>query len=359
MRNLFAILLFTLPLAGCQYVPALDDVLPDNRTEYKKSQSLPDLEIPPDLTAEAINDSMAVPGEHQATLSQYQRQKDGGPVGIAATAPVSAPGAEQWVSVRGSRFDVWPRLRAFFQDGGHKVELDDVELGVLETGWSGPVPQRNQVFRYKYKVFSEEGGDAGNTVLFISAQRQLREIAEDGSERWLDQAEAHDAERQAAGALNVALNGAGAPPPGTAPAAAASAAEPAPLPLPTRPQAELVDTGDGKLFLALPEEFTGAFRQTELALQKSGFLIDQKDMEKGTFALTYYEAPPAQEEKGWFSKLAFWKDDEVEGKPYQISLTGVGDKTELIVLNDKGDWEANPDATRILTTIQNQYNLRQ
>ena len=36
---------------GCESLPSFDEVLPDKRTTYRKSKDLPELEIPPDLTA--------------------------------------------------------------------------------------------------------------------------------------------------------------------------------------------------------------------------------------------------------------------------------------------------------------------
>ena len=154
MLRLSILLLLAATLTGCAIIPKFDDVIPDKRTEYKKSKSLPDLEVPPDLTSEAISDSMNIPNEQQATLSQYQRQR-GAAAQSATPAATAAPAAdEQWVSVRDSRYNVWPKLRSYFQGHGYALELDDTELGVLETDWSKPVTEDDGVYRHKFKVFS-------------------------------------------------------------------------------------------------------------------------------------------------------------------------------------------------------------
>src|SRR3970040_680299 len=125
MLRILLLMLVAATLAGCGVVPKFDDVVPDKRTEYKKSKSLPDLEVPPDLTSEAINDSMNIPNEDQATLSEYNRQRSA-PAQAAAAAPIAPSAAgEQWVSVRANRYDVWPKLRAYFQDHGYALDLDD------------------------------------------------------------------------------------------------------------------------------------------------------------------------------------------------------------------------------------------
>ena len=115
-------------------------------------------------------------------------------------------------------------------------------------------------------------------------------------------------------------------------------------------------SGDG-LLLSMPEEFTTAWRETQTAMERAGLVISGQDQSKGAYYITYYD-PSSEQKEGWLSKLKFWKDDAPKGTPYAVSLTGVGDKTELIVIDDKGKWVSNQDAKQILSSIQNQYNIR-
>jgi outer membrane protein assembly factor BamC len=340
-------------LSGCALIPDIDDVLPDKRVEYKKSESLPDLEVPPDLTAGAINESMAIPNEQQqASLAQYRQEQQ--VVAAAAPSQASASGGQQWVAIRASRFDIWPRLRTFFESKGLGLELDDAELGVLETAWSAPMDLGGVLHRYKIKVFSEPGAEPDVTVLFISGLGQEQAPGGDG-DSWLDTDRNNETlGKQIAGELNLQFNAAGAvlaqSPSAAAPGAAAGHAG---------PRAEMMNDEEGRVYLSIPEEFTGAWRHTEAALEQGGFIIDERDSAKGFYRVTYFDVSAAPEEKGWLSKLAFWKDDATaKGTVYGISLTGMGEKTELIVLNESGDWETNEDAGRILSIIQNQYNTR-
>ena len=114
-------------------------------------------------------------------------------------------------------------------------------------------------------------------------------------------------------------------------------------------------TGDGKDYLAIPEEFTRAWRHTEIALQRAGLPIASKDQAKGIYNVNYFDTS-GDGNKGWLSKLKFWGDDEPEGKAYQVSLTGVGDKTELLILNEAGEWATSNDALQIMAIIQNHLN---
>ncbi|MGH8607550.1 MAG: outer membrane protein assembly factor BamC, partial [Gammaproteobacteria bacterium] len=127
---------------GCsRFFPALDEIIPDKRKEYQKAESLPDLEIPPDLSSDTIKDSMAVPEineEGAAAYSTYQNRVDNSkkaghssPNSVATTAL----GDETAIAVSGTVAEIWPTLIAFWQQQGYALDLDDRELGVIETAW--------------------------------------------------------------------------------------------------------------------------------------------------------------------------------------------------------------------------------
>ena len=351
MMRLITVLMITSLVGACSYIPSLDKVLPDNRTKYQKSEPLPDLEVPPDLTAGATTDAMTIPGEEGASLSAYQRQRSGGGgtgSGAAGADAVSSGGAagEQWVSVPGSRADLWPRLEEFFRGQGYELEISDMELGVMETAWSEAYSEAGASWRDRFKLFTEPGADPSVTVLFIANERQ-KQAGEGESADWVEAGSSSEAERLLAGDLSRHFNGSRSDRAAAGDASASRMAE--------RKLAELQDAGDNRLMLALPEEFTRAWRNTGTALERAGFAIQNQNQNEGLYYITYFDNT-GKDEGGWLSKLAFWKDDESEGVPYVLSLTGVGDKTELIVLNEKGDWDAGEDAGRILRIIRNEYN---
>ena len=45
-----------------------------------------------------------------------------------------------------------------------------------------------------------------------------------------------------------------------------------------------------------------------------------------------------------------------KARPYQLSLTGVGDRTEVIVMNKDGEWSTGADANAILERLKENYN---
>ncbi len=331
-------------LASCAYMPDVGKLLPDKKTEYRKSESMPDLEIPPDLTADAINDSMNIPNEQPVTLSRYKNPR--GAVGLDVGSGSTEAG-EQWLSLSLPTQQLWPGLLDFIETQGYPVELDDAELGVLETGWSASTEQTGLQYRYKYKIFAEPGDSPDNTMLIISQQRQTRI---DDNADWLDQDKDQTLERQFATDL-AQFFGPDLPtaqPVVSAPANDSAAAAPGDS---ADNALRVVDAGAGKMYLAIPETIEQAWKNTGVALSNSGLEITGGDPDKGLYQVTSGDLP--RKKKGFLSKMAFWKGGQ--DASWQISLTGVGNKTELIVVNEDNEWEATDDAARILSLIRDRY----
>jgi outer membrane protein assembly factor BamC len=120
-------------------------------------------------------------------------------------------------------------------------------------------------------------------------------------------------------------------------------------------RAEILSAGEDKEYLAVPDEFSRAWRNIEDAISQSGMFIENKDKEKGIYIVLYFGSSN-EDEKSLMEKLKFWKNDDADGKEFHISLTGVGDKTEIVVLDEKDNWSTSDDAGRILSLLQSQYN---
>ncbi len=336
-------------LTSCSYMPDIGKILPDKKSEYKKSESMPDLEIPPDLTADAINDSMNIPNEAPATLSRYKKPQA---PGTARLTMGTTDTDEQWISVSKPIDLLWPELLEFFEEKNYPIELEDADLGVLETGWSQASEQTGLIYRHKYKIFAEQGDTPDVSVLIISQQRQTRL---DSNADWLDQEKDSGLERQFVSDLSLFID-AGEPAGRRAPVAVSD--ETAADSALARPGTDLrvVDAGEGKMYLSIPEAFEQAWKNTGTALQNSGLQITGGDAAKGVYLINSGTVQ-SREKKGFFSKLAFWKGSKSAETSYQISLTGVGSRTELIVVNEDDEWETTDAAARILALIRDRYPI--
>lgn len=382
----FVLLLVLALLTACGIVSGLDEVLPDKRKEYRKSESLPDLEVPPDLTSGAINDAMAVPKIDEsgtATFSTYRKRK------AAATKPQEASALEQAplgvmaderaVIIEHDPSDVWPKLRDFWNKLGFDLDLDDEELGVLETHWR---EDRGELVRDKFKVFAEPGQESHTTVLYISHVGERR-IPGGGQPVWVerppDQQRLEAMVAQLKGAftdnratalgrtLSTRIAELNNRPPDNGPAVgdaqpaleltAISPEPPASTDPSTAQRVQLFNAGGGKRYLTVAQDFANAWRNTGHALDQAGMHVEDDDRSRGVYIIHYVSEKAGadggeQKKEGVLSKLAFWRDDDEENL-YQISVTGVGEKTEIVVLNRDGRWDDSAAAGRILGVLQN------
>ncbi|MEZ5447144.1 MAG: outer membrane protein assembly factor BamC [Gammaproteobacteria bacterium] len=345
------ILMSAILVAGCRYMPKLDEVLPDKRSEYKKSQTLPDLEVPPDLSTESINDKMAVPDEEGASFSTYQervaaRKKAREEEGLAENA-IEALSGEKVLVVPGSTSEVWDKLHAFWSENGFELDLDDAEYGVQETTWR---EDQDNLARDKYKIFAETGEDSGSTTLYVSHEGE--EMRPDGEGlTWRRRTDTGARDRIVAALqeyLGAAAGTSGARAGGdtTSSGDYVAGGEDA-----SAPVAEIVNSGDGKFYLSYPAEFAEAWSRTGEALAGAGLKVTSSDKGKGTYTVHFEGAPT--EKKGVLSKLAFWKGGQ---KEYQLSLTGVGRKTEIVVLDEDGDWDKSEAAGALLSQLKSELN---
>ncbi|MGH8562859.1 MAG: outer membrane protein assembly factor BamC, partial [Gammaproteobacteria bacterium] len=119
-------------------------------------------------------------------------------------------------------------------------------------------------------------------------------------------------------------------------------------------RAELVSAGEGKKYLRVTEDFSEAWHLTGRALAKAGFTVADEDRDRGVYFVDFTGAQGAATEKaGFLSSLAFWRGDKTE---HEVQLTGIGEKTEVVVLDDDGNWESGPVADEILTRLETALN---
>lgn len=415
--TLIGVLLAAVAASGCsKLVPKLDEVLPDTRKTYQKAETLPDLEVPPDLSTEAIRDRMAVPeGGQAARFSTYQerraeRQREQ-ELETSENSAIRVLENEHVLAVDGATVQVWPKLRDFMVQEGYALELDDVELGVIETGWN---EDSAELKREKFKIFAEAGEAKGTTVLYVSHEAQ--EMVPEGEDLvWKRSPRNTKRERALVDRLQVFMGG------GELPAVAAASDTPAPRAAPAREEAaaepaaaeaaddgdddytredaeadyararaedeaadeadevdeeagiyngddeliggaapstgsaqraELVSVGGGKVYLTLDEEFPTAWKTTARALEQVGVQVKDSDKGRGVYLVELGGGGGGDD--GMLGKLKFWGSDG--GAEFQVSLTGVGDKTEVVVLDRDGRWETGDEAGALLGKLQDALN---
>jgi outer membrane protein assembly factor BamC len=139
----FAFLACTLIVAGCS---AVGDLLESRKVDYKSAGRLPPLEVPPDLTRPAQDDRFVVPDggtAGSATYSAYSKERAGRTALDSSdvlpkiqNVRVERAGTQRWLVVQGTPAELWPVVKAFWQELGFIINVEIPEAGVMETDWA-------------------------------------------------------------------------------------------------------------------------------------------------------------------------------------------------------------------------------
>ncbi len=352
-----------------------DSVLPDRRPDYKTAKPVDTLEVPPDLTSSTLDDSLVVPEftpSSSATLSDYssERQGRGQRPGSGTVLPsqedmeVRRDGDKAWLLVRGEAEQVWSKARDFWLQNGFLLQREDPRVGIMETSWAenradiaddpirrvlGKVlnPLYSAATRDKYRLRLEAGEQPGTTEIYVT-HRGVEEVlqgtpGEGQTAVWRPRPNDPELEIEMLKRLMVHL---GIEEQRAAAATASATAAP--------PRAELIKGGDGVTTLTLLDDFSRAWRRTGVALDRTGFAVEDRDRDEGIYFVRYIDPDKDAEKPGWLSKLGFGGDDARSSNQYQFKLAAAGPRTQVQVLNEQGEQEQSRTAERILTLLYEQ-----
>jgi outer membrane protein assembly factor BamC len=346
---------------------------PDYRTQGQTTKARP-LEVPPDLTRPIGDDRFVVPDLKATTYSQYTRDRSGQPV-VASnssvlprfdSARIVRNGDQHWLVVKGAPDKLWPAVREFWIESGFIMRRETPEAGVMETDWAedrSKIPQdavRNTVGRLldglyssgerdKFRTRLDLGTEPGTTEIFVS-HRGLEEYYSNPdqlSTAWRFRPTDKTLEFEMLSRLMVKLGAAADRP--TAVASTVTAPS-------TQARATYDKQGSGPL--VVNEAFDRSWRRVGLALDRSGFTVEDRDRSKGTFFVRYID--PEQDAKspkakGWLDRLAFWRDDApAERLQLRIKVTESGSNSLVEVQGADGKPDSSATAKRILALLYDQ-----
>ena len=122
-------------------------------------------------------------------------------------------------------------------------------------------------------------------------------------------------------------------------------------------QATIETINNNNNLLAIPEEFTSAWAEVDKILKNAEIQINEQDRNPGIFKVNYSLVGGTQQ-RGLFNMIRTLDfSTSGDSQDYQVSLTGVGNKTELVILDMDGEWISDEDSNSLLTTIRDHYNL--
>ena len=101
----------------------------------------------------------------------------------------------------------------------------------------------------------------------------------------------------------------------------------------------------------IDEGFDRAWRRVGLALDRTGFTVEDRDRSQGTYFVRYVEPVTNKTEPGFFSKLFSGSPAATPPLKYRIAVKSQGESTTVSVLNAQGAAESSANAQRIVQVI--------
>jgi outer membrane protein assembly factor BamC len=349
----------------------------EGKTEYKTANTLPPLEIPPDLTSPQRDNRYVVPdaAKSTATLSGYEAERrDAKPAASLALLPqpermrIERAGTQRWLVVDEQPEKLWPLVREFWQENGFLIKLEAPELGVMETEWAesrAKVPQGgvrsllgkalDQLYstseRDKYRTRLDRTPDGKSTEIYIS-HRGMVEVyttmrdptsSAPGDTRWQPREPDPELEAEFLRRMMVRF---GAQEEKARSLTASTAAQ-------QQQRAEIRKGIDGAEALQVFEPFDRVWRRVGLALDRVGFTVEDRDRQKGVYFVRYADPETDKDERGLFARM-FGTTSKVKAEQFRVQITQAGTSSQVNVLSKDGAADASRTAQRILTLLHEQ-----
>ena len=345
-------------------------VLESDKVDYRSASGgvkTTSLDIPPDLTQLSKDTHYAVVGG-SVSASGFKGSQ---PTAVATGAPMVAAvamgdvrieraGNQRWLVVNRPADKLWEPVKEFWQDNGFLLAMDQNTLGIMETDWAenrAKIPQdfiRSSLGKLFDSLYSTAERDKfrtrlerntnGETEIFISHRGMIETVTttsakEAGSTVWQPRATDPELEAEFLRRLMVKL--------GVAEAQAKTLVAATTI---TRKSIASVSTESGQPVVRIEEGFDSAWRRVGLALDRTGFTVEDRDRKQGVYFVRYVPLSADNTEPGFFSKI-FGSDKGKDAAKFQIAVRSTGNLTTVSVLDAKGLPETSASAQNIVKVI--------
>lgn len=342
----------------------------ETKIDYKsagKSQT-PSLEVPPDLTQLSQDSRYTVPGgvvsaaAMQANAQAAKPTSSNTATNAIGDVRIQRDGNQHWLVVSRPADKLWEPVRDFWLENGFIFVSEDRQLGILETDWAenrAKLPQDiirktlGKVFdslystseRDKFRTRLERESD-GTTHIYVTHRGMEEVYTSSQKDNTIWQPRARDPELETEFLRRMMVKLGVSEEQATAVAKADRAAAVTAVNGGVR-----MDTVNGQPVLQIDEDFDRAWRRVGVALDRTGFTVEDRDRSRGIYFVRYVDPNAKVEAKGFFSKIFSRGAEAAAPVKYQVQVKGEGSKSSVTVLNTQGQPETSANAQRIIRVI--------
>jgi len=354
-------------VAGLSACSSIENFMTGDKIDYRSGGATREkgLEVPPDLS-QLNRDARFTQQGGSISATQFQAGNNAKEVVTNTVAPkdlgtvkLVREGNQRWLSVPLTPEQLWPQLQGFWKENGFNLVVDSAGTGVMETDWAenrAKLPNdfiRNSVGKVFDSLYSTGTRDKfrtrvertpGGSEIYI-AHRGVEEVySGDRKESTVWQPKPADPQLEAE-MLQRMLVRLGV----KEEVAKSTVASPVALPAHAR-----VVEGQTAATLTVDDSFDRAWRRVGLALDRSGFTVEDRDRAQGVYFVRYVDpAQAGKDEPGFLSRLfTFGKKDDAGGPvKYRVQVKGQGDLSTVTVLNAQGQPENGEAGKRIVNLL--------
>jgi outer membrane protein assembly factor BamC len=332
-------------------------VFEGEKIDYKSAGKGAALEVPPDLTQLSRDSRYQIPGG-AVTASSFQVGQAAPALPTAATAlgdvRIERDGNQRWLVVNRSADQLWGPVRDFWLESGFLLAEDEQNLGIMETDWAenrAKIPQdfiRNALGKLLDSIYSTAERDkfrtrlertaTGGTEIFISHRGMIEVYSTSQKDQTVWQPRPADPELEAEFLRRLMVK-LGVPQEQTKSVVAQ----------PVKQTSRVAMVGNTPV-VQIDEGFDRAWRRVGLALDRTGFTVEDRDRAQGTYFVRYVEPTADKKSPGFLAKL-FSRDKAEAPLKYRITVKSQGESTTVSVLDSTGKPETSENAKRIVQVI--------
>jgi outer membrane protein assembly factor BamC len=253
---------------------------------------------------------------------------------------------------------LWEPIRSFWAERGFTIEVDNPQTGVIETGWAenrAKIPDdliRRTLGRLVDNLYSTgerdrfrtrlERTDAG-TEIFITHRGMEEVFTSSVQERTAWQPRATDPQLEAEFLSRLMIQLGGLQP---------QAARDAVASAPQRSSSLRPTTVAGTDTIELDDGFDRAWRRVAVALDRSGFTVEDRDRSAGLFFVRYVDPKAISDAQDNPLKRIFGgtKPQDVVER-YRVRVVEAGSGSRVTLQNAQGVEQQGAAASRILTQL--------
>ena len=356
----FGLLGLTIALSACS-------VLEGDKIDYKSASKGQTLEVPPDLKQLSRDTRYSVPGGVVSANALEAGKATQTPDSQAAAnrlgdVRIERNGDQRWLVVQRPVEKLWDPVRDFWLENGFTLAQDQINIGIMETDWAenrAKIPQDfvrstlGKVFdslystgeRDKFRTRLERNA-AGGTDVFITHRGMEEVYTSSTKETTVWQPRARDPELEAEFLRRLMVRLGVSQEQSKAMLAAAASAQQAPA-----PSARAVALSGGVPAVQLSDDFDRAWRRVGLALDRTGFTVEDRDRSKGIYFVRYVDPTLEKKEPGFFGKLFGRGSAPLPTSKYQVAVRSEGQSSTVTVQSGDGGPAPTADAQRIVQVL--------